>query len=183
MILNGFQIRKANKDDIDDIVRLENEGFKNGEQESREILAERLNTFNDGFLVLVDENGCVVGYISSEIWESIENMTEKDFTLNHSIIQKHSSSGNTLYISSLVLSKDLKGKGWGHILFDYFIDNIVEFYPTLKNAVLLVSNNWETAQKIYRKKGFSEMFVLKDFFKPVGAPNHDGIVMKVNLRT
>lgn len=182
MVINGFQIRKANKNDIDSIINLENNGFEEGLREGREIFIERLDVFNDGFLVLADEDGNVVGYICSEIWDYKDKINEKDFALNHSIIEKHDANAEEIYISSMVLSKDMKGKGWGHILFDYLIDNIKEFYPNLKSSILIVGSRWKEAQKIYFNKGFTKIGVIKDFFQPLNGVNSDAIIMRKLLK-
>lgn len=181
LILYGFKIRKALKSDIKAIMQMENEGFVNGIKESEDIFIERINIFSDGFLILSDENNIPVGYISSEIWNYKDKIDENDFTLEHSIKTKHDYNGNELYISSMVLSNKLKGKGWGHILLYYLIDNIRESYPNIKSVVLIVCNNWKSARKIYINKGFEEVYSIKDFFKPISNLSRDGIVMRKTL--
>lgn len=181
MIICDFKIRKALKSDIKAIMQIENEGFDDGIKENENIFIERINTFNDGFLILSDVNDMVVGYISSEIWNYKDKINENDFALEHSIKIKHDYNGDELYISSMVLSDELKGKGWGHILLYYLIDNIKEYYPNIKSAVLVVCTDWKHARKIYRNKGFVEIYTMKDFFKPINSLSSDGIIMRKDL--
>jgi len=182
MVINGFQIRKATKKDIDSIVNIENNGFDEGLRETKDTFVERIEIFNDGFLVLTDEDSKILGYISSEIWDYRLQVDEKDFALNHSIRSKHKDSGDELYVSSMVLSKQMQGKGWGHILFDYLVDTIKEFYPNLKSSILIVGTKWKEAQKIYFNKGFLEIGVIKDFFQPLSGENSDAIIMRKPLK-
>lgn len=182
MVINGLQIRKAIPEDIDSIVKLEHDGFEEGLRETKDIFIERLNVFNDGFLVLVDENKNILGYISSEIWNYKQQVDEKDFTLNHSIRNKHKANGDEIYISSMVLAKQMQGKGWGHILFDYLVDNIKEFYPNLKSSILIVGNTWKEAQKIYFNNGFKKIGILEDFFQTSSGESSDAIIMRKPLK-
>jgi ribosomal-protein-alanine N-acetyltransferase len=180
--LNEFKIRKATEDDINYIMELENQGFADGIKENEKVFLERINTFNDGFLLLVDKSNIPVGYIASELWNYKNNIDDSYFKLGHSIKEKHKDDGNELYISSMVLSNKLKGKGYGHILFDYLIDNMKKSYSNLKSSILIVCDDWKKAQKIYTNKGFKKISTIEDFFEPLNASKSDGIIMRKSLR-
>ena len=167
-----LKIRKADLSDISSIMAIENESFSYDIRENKQTFIKRIETFNDGFWLLAIDSK-VVGYISSEIWNE---ESENNFLLGHDIQKVHNNNGNKLYISSVALSKKVRGKGLGHILFDYLIDYIPKKYPSVEKGVLLVSDNWENAKKIYIKKGFSETDRIKDFFSENGI-KRDGIIM------
>lgn len=171
----NLDIRKANLSDINSIMYIENESFSYDIRESEQTFIKRIETFNDGFwLLTLDEK--VIGYISCEIWND-----NTDFELGHDIQKAHIPDGKQLYISSVALLKEVRGKGLGHILFDYIVDYIPEKYPSVEKGILLVCDSWKNAQKIYIKKGFSETDRIKDFFTENGI-KRDGIVMKKIFR-
>ena len=165
-----LKIRKADLSDINSIMAIEKESFSYDIREDKQTFIKRIEIFNDGFWLLTMDKK-IIGYISSEIWRD-----NADFKLGHDIQNTHDKDGKQLYISSIALANEARGKKLGHILFDYLIDYIPQNYPSVNKGVLLVSDNWEKAKKIYTKKGFSETDRIKGFFLENGI-KRDGIIM------
>lgn len=181
MNLESFSIRKVYEKDISKIMDIENQSFEKGIRENEIVFIKRMAIFNDGFLVLVDERDVPLGYISSEIWFYENSINKSYFELGHSIADRHNNNGNELYISSMALSNELKGKGYGHILFDYLIDNIKIYYPNINSSILLVCEHWKNARKIYSNKKFNEIHIIEDFFHPLNGLKGDGIIMRKQI--
>jgi ribosomal-protein-alanine N-acetyltransferase len=177
---NQFRVRKAKLKDIEAIMNIENESFAAGIRENKEVMLERITTFNDGFLVLVDKEDMPLAYISSELWDYKKDINKTEFTLGHSIVDKHKKDGQELYISSTALAQSLRGYGYGHILFEHLLNMIKRDYPNLKSSILLVSKKWSNAQKIYQNNGFIQVDCIKDFFVTTDDIN-DGIIMRKKL--
>lgn len=175
--LNQFKVRKANLKDIEAIMNIENESFDTGIRENKKVMLERLSTFNDGFLVLVDKEDIPLGYISSELWSYKKNISKAEFTLGHSIAAKHKRDGEEIYISSTALAKKLRGCGYGHILFEHLLHTIKLSYPNIKSSILIVSKNWAKAQSIYQNNGFVKVDSIDDFFVTSDSVS-DGIIMR-----
>jgi len=172
--LEKVVIRNVRKNDINEIMNIENDSFVEGISESRDAFLNRINTFSDGFLVLeVDSE--VLGYISSEIWEYFENIDEKMFNLNHDIKKVHNINGSELYISSIGVLKKHRKKGYGNLLFNELIERITKKYK-ISSMILTVSAKWNAAIKLYEKNGFKKIGILKEFFEDDECS--DGILMR-----
>lgn len=173
----NLKVRAVKLDDIDAIMAIENESFDDGIKENKEVFVERMDTFNDGFLVLVDDNDSPLAYICSELWEYKKSINKLEFTLGHSIVDKHNINGNELYISSTALSNKLRGRGYGHLLVEQLLVNIKKNYPNVNSSILVVAQSWTAAQKIYRNNGFVKVGSIKDFFV-TSTSTTDAIVMR-----
>jgi ribosomal-protein-alanine N-acetyltransferase len=159
---------------------IENESFAKGIRENEKVMLERIETFSEGFLVLVDQSDIPLGYISSELWGYKKNIDKTEFTLGHSIVDKHRNDGQEIYISSTALAKRLRGKGYGHILFEHLLHNIKLDYSNIKSSILIVSKDWTKAQTIYQSNGFVKVDRIDNFF--VTSENiSDGIIMRKKL--
>lgn len=170
-------IRKATINDIEDIMDIEHESFHENVYEDRSVFSSRILTFPDGFLVLeVDGNVC--GYISSEIWNYSEKINKDMFDLNHSINKLHTTTGSELYISSIGVLKKYRRKGYGKLLFSELSGRIIEKY-NISSMILIVSGWWTAAKKIYENNGFKEIDIVHEFF--TDEINSDGIVMRKYL--
>ena len=84
MNINNLKIRNAKINDIEKILEIEHNSFDKNICEDKQVFIDRIETFNDGFLVAEYENE-IIGYICSEIWLYDENIKESSFLLNHSI--------------------------------------------------------------------------------------------------
>lgn len=168
-------LRTARLDDIDGIMAVEQQAFIPSIQEQKSVFIERLSVFSEGFFVVCDDSE-IQGYISCEIWDSFEK-NEKSFGLGHSIKERHRSDGNILYISSVALLDECKGKGLGQLLFSECIKRVSEKFAEINEYVLIVNEVWKGAYHIYSKNGFKELFRIKGFFPSEDDNATDGIVM------
>jgi len=178
---SGVNVREARKKDIEAIMKIEHDSFPIGIRETKETFLERLKVFGEGFLVLTDEENSPLGYITSELWKYNEIIDERAFTLGHSIKDAHDPEGEEIYLSSLGVSKDKRGSGLGSMLFETLLGKMKEAYPKIISAVLVVSENWTGAHRIYKKNGFSEVYTIEAFMTPQYEKWSNGIVMRKKL--
>ncbi len=174
---NRIVIRHAEVSDIDRIMLIEHESFHKKICESKEVFYQRISLFHDGFLVL-EINGDVCGYISSEIWDYAEQVRDTNFTLDHKIDELHTTTGSELYITSIGVLQDHRKKGYGSMLFSELSTRIIENY-NIQSMILLVSENWQAARNIYKKAGFNEIRKISGFFEEDDIA--DGVVMRKKL--
>ncbi|MDN5343267.1 GNAT family N-acetyltransferase [Oceanotoga sp. DSM 15011] len=168
-------IEKAELKDLESIMKIEYESFDTDIAENEKIFKKRIKNFSDGFYIIKIKNE-VIGYICSELWEYEENLNIEKFELNHSMDKFHKMNGTELYISSFGLLKNYRKKGFGKVLFDVLMNRITQKYD-IKSVVLIVSEKWEAAKKIYIDHGFENIKVLNDFFND----EEDGIIMRKKL--
>ncbi len=168
-------IRQGKITDLNRIMKIEKDAFSSDIVEKSTVYLERLNVFPQGFLV-AEKQKILQGFFTTEIWEE-KKLSPEDFLLGHSIKSSHNDNGSILYISSFALAKKVQGKGSGKKLFNSFLENILNKNTNINSIVLVVSNKWNKAQKIYKTYGFKKEFIIKNFF----SENQDGIVMKLNI--
>lgn len=168
-------IRNAKPEDIEQIMRIEDESFEEHIRESRSVFLDRISAFREGFLVL-EISGDICGYISSELWDYSEDIQESKFDLNHRISNVHSITGSELYISSIGILREYRGKGYGKLLFSELSSRIAKKFA-ISSMILLASANWDAARNIYEKSGFKEIFRIPGFF----ADGEEVIVMRKYL--
>ncbi|MCS3900458.1 GNAT family N-acetyltransferase [Methanococcus voltae] len=199
MVEEDLIIRTANINDISQIMNLEIKSFDKGVRETEITYSNRLDVFKDGFLVLEHNNSNnsnnsnninnnenkdeknIIGFITSELWENVKENTEycQKFNLNHNINKFHNDNGKELYISSIAISKNHQHKGYGNLLFNTLIDNMISKY-NIKSIILIVSENWTNAIKLYTHNGFKEIYRINEFFN-CNKGKFDGIIMKKEL--
>lgn len=172
--MEKITVRNAEPTDIDKIMLIENESFHENIRESKAAFLERIAYFPEGFLLL-EISGEVCGYISSEIWDHSEIVTDDRFTLGHRISDVHTTTGKELYVSSLGILKNHRGKGYGNLLFTELSGRLSKKYP-ISSVILLVSENWHAARKVYENNGFRELHRIPSFFNEDKIS--DGIVMR-----
>lgn len=166
-----IEIRQAAEDDLDMIMKVEDEGFVREIRETREVFLERLSVFPDGFFMLLND-GEISGYFCCELWEKIPEDTN-EFLIGHDISKVHTASGNVLYVSSWAILKKFRGTGCGKRYFEMCIGAVRKSYPNLKKLFLVVNENWKGPRKIYLDYGFSECGLIPGFF-----PDGSGIMME-----
>ncbi|MDO7786572.1 GNAT family N-acetyltransferase [Desulforamulus aquiferis] len=176
-----LKYREATPEDIKDIMFIEDNSFEQGIREEEDVFLERIITFPNGFLLLEYKNK-VIGYICSEIWEYQENIDLLDLKLGHSIKTIHDPAGEELYISSMGVLPEFRRKGLGELMFESLSNKLLKTYPKIKSILLIVSKNWLSAQRIYRKNGFREVATIPNFFQPLNLEHQDGIVMRSRVR-
>ncbi|MDF2841105.1 MAG: GCN5-like N-acetyltransferase [Clostridia bacterium] len=182
MINSKLLFRNATINDISHIMAIEHASFSDVICEERKVFIERITTFPDGFRVM-EYDGDIIGYICSELWETVDVVTKELFTLGHSIKEQHNSYGREVYISSMGLSPAYRSLGLGKTMFDEFIKHITTKLTNIESIILVVSEKWAKARRIYTRNGFREIDVLKRFFcYSYDSPYYeDGIVMRKHL--
>lgn len=175
---NKVIFRNALLADLDGIMLVEKQAFIPQIVESREVFKQRLSAYPAGFFVLEEENSHrILGYFCSELWDIVPS-DEKAFSLGHSADKAHRSTGSVLYISSVALLSECRGKGLGEKLFTEAFNYICTHNSSIKQAVLLVNEVWKGAQHVYKKSGFIEYGTLINFFPTESEKCTDGILMK-----
>ena len=166
--------RRADLGDLASIMAMETAGFAPANRESRAVYAQRIDAFADGALIaMLGEH--VVGCFFSEIWRTTDDLRADHFRLGHDIGERHDAvHGDTLYISSLTLAPDWRGRGLGSALFAGGIAHVARAHAQLRSALLLVNAHWQRARRIYLAQGFREIARFPAFF----AAGEDGIVMR-----
>lgn len=172
-----IHIRNAQKDDLEEIMLIEHESFHKNIIEKRDVFLERIELFPEGFLLLENDDG-ITGYISSEIWEYTESIGPERFNLNHRMADIHTTAGSQLYISSIGVLKKHRGKGYGKLLFSELTERMNSKYE-ISDMILIVSENWDAARRIYENRGFIQVQRIPCFFDD--DENSDAIVMRKHL--
>ncbi len=176
-----YLLERATLADINKIMNLEESGFAEGIRENTTTFQERISCFPDGFWILkLKDTERVIGYICTEIWDISKHNTLRDiFKLNHSPKDVHTHAGDTLYISSQTIDPDFRGKRLGDAMFKTAIEHITSLYPNIKKHMLIVNEDWHTAQRIYLKSGFTVQGKIDSFFHEHGAmPRGANIMIK-----
>lgn len=177
-----LHFRKATINDLDSVISIEEKSFGAGIKESTEVFLERLKVFPEGFLLLeTKEFTKPVGYICSELWSSEKELQLKNLTLGHSIKKVHSPQGQELYISSMGVLPEFRGRAYGELLLNQLITVITKDYPQVNSVVLIVSEKWLAARKIYQKLGFQEISQIPAFFQPIDTKSEQGIIMRKKI--
>lgn len=174
--MKKLNFRTATEKDLDSIMKIEQTSFSSSVREKKETFLQRLRLFSSGFFIMEYENE-VVGYLSSELWNLHESYSKENFALDHNTAAVHQPKGTELYISSMGIFPEMRGKGAGALLFQTFLQHVAKNLPNVKTIVLIVSEQWSNAKKIYQANGFQELFLFPDFFQEKEA----GIVMRKNL--
>lgn len=179
MEITDIVFRTAREDDIEGIMNIEIASFSSGICEKKDVFLDRIRVFRDGFYIM-EYQGRIIGYLCSEIWKYKEKVDETDFVLGHSISKIHDPKGNEVYISSMGTLPEFRGMGLGKLMFEEFSIYIIKKYEKLKSKILIVSENWYNARKIYVENGFEEIAIIKDFFyyNNVNTLKEDGIIMR-----
>lgn len=179
----SYIIQRATPQNIDEIMRLENESFAEGIRETKSVFSERLSVFPDGNFVLTNsevnqtsQNNRLAGYLCSELWseEAIPQLeqTEREslthlFTLGHSARKQHNKEGTVLYISSFATDPSIRGMG--RFLFTGSIERIREKNKQLTRIIFIVNEEWKAARHIYETEGFIYVLTLDNFFSSSAA--------------
>ncbi len=167
----NFSIKNISSEDLDEMIKVESKSFSDEVKESEGILLERASVFRDGFLVVKDNNR-LVGYISSEIWDS-KKIRDTHYAINHSIKDNHTVLGDTLYISSIVVLPECRRNGLGNMLLEGLIEDIKTKYAKVTNAELIVSEGWKNAINLYQRTGFAIQREIIKFFD-----KENGLIMR-----
>lgn len=170
--------RTALPSDIDAIMRIEEASFLPGLQEEKKLYLKRIRAFSEGFLLAEDdETKEVGGYICSELWREDRPVSSETLALGHDPEEAHHNDGTQFYITSFGTLPSWRGKKVGSMLLDTLERKIAENYPKATLGVLIVSEKWTAARRLYEKRGFKERGRIIDFFTPTNLPAEDAILM------
>ena len=176
--MQALTLRQAGLDDLDRIMTLEAAGFAAGNRESRRTYAERISAFPGGsLLACLGEQ--TVGCAFTEIWPATPLPPADHFNLGHDIRERHDPRhGTELYISSMTLAPEYRGRGLGATLLNRLLGRLAADHPGLTTALLLVNETWTGARRLYAAAGFAEIGRLGAFFVPEPDRREDGILMR-----
>src|SRR3989338_10693066 len=173
-------VRLSKPSDLDAVMEIERAVFPKGVAESRKTYQDRLETFNEGFLVYRD-NGKIKGVITSEQWSNL-----KAFRMDRPASKVHDSEGKILHITSLAVHPSHRLKGIGTKLLQALLD-MARKHRCAK-AVLITrafvegKKPFENKFLFYDKFGFKRAKVVPGFYAIKGQGRMDGIVLELNLR-
>lgn len=178
MLNLAYTIRNGTLQDLDSIVAIEIACFEPHVAETDQTHKARLTIFAQGFLVLEIRNK-VVGYISSEIWDTLKGrpISDHSFALNHNIKEMHIPSGSILYISSMAVLPQYRNMMFGFKLFQRLLSDTMSRHA-LTSCTLIVGSSWLAARKLYQDFGFTDVRTIKGFFQP-----DDGVIIYKDLTT
>lgn len=173
-------LKTALPEDIDVLMDLEHLGFEPGIREQRETLLQRLLTFAPGCFLAMNGRA-IVGCVFTEIWKPCEKglLDADNFALDPVGSGRHDPTGSVLYVASLTLRPEFRGAGKGKELFRATLCHMKEGFPQIRECVLLVNEDWAAARRIYQDAGFLVEGRLPGFFRPLGKPPTDGVVMRI----
>lgn len=170
--------RTALPSDTDAIMRIEEAAFLPGLREEKELYEKRIRAFPEGFLLAEDaETKEIGGYICSELWREDRPVCSETLALGHDPEEAHDYNGTQFYITSFGTLPSWRGRKVGSLLLDTLEKKIAENYPKATLSVLIVSEKWTAARRLYERRGFKEKGRIIDFFTPTGLPAEDAILM------
>jgi len=115
-----FDIRKANKNDIDSITYIESKCFPTSEAASKNDIQNRMNVFPNHFFI-AQMNGEVVGFVNGLV--SNQRNISDDMYENASL---HNENGKYQMVFGLDVLPLYRGKGIAHQLMHTIIDSAKE---------------------------------------------------------
>lgn len=170
--------RTALPSDIDAVMRIEKESFLPGLQEDKDLYLKRISAFPEGFLLAEDtQTKEIGGYICSELWREDRPVCAETLALGHDPKEAHCYDGTLFYITSFGTLTSWRGKKVGSLLLDTLEQKIAKEYPQATQSVLIVSEKWLAARRLYEKRGFKERGRIIDFFTPDNLPAEDAVLM------
>lgn len=97
--------------------------------------------------------------------------------LGHKPRHTHRRDGSVLYVSSFALLPQYRGRGLGLSFFRAALAALCCAHSRLQHVVLVVSEEWPSARRIYDALGFVPLARLSAFFPSLHKKRADGIVM------
>lgn len=163
--------------DITRIMEIEKKSFAESTWEDATVYTERISVFSKGNLGIWHK-GNLVAFICSEIWDYEESYENNRFGLSHNIEDYHIINGTELYVSSFAVDADYRSKGLGGDVFQEFMRIMKQEYSFLNSCILLVSEEWINAIKIYEKFGFVTIEKINDAFQNDYDKSFTGLIMR-----
>ncbi|MBZ0283111.1 MAG: GNAT family N-acetyltransferase [Anaerolineae bacterium] len=139
----NFVIRLGQESDLSSVVAIDTEAFSPyGTTEEPRIIASRLSTFPDGFVVLETE-GIIAGYGSSEKWAS-----EREPVMNEDASTSHDPAGRIFCITAMAVKSDQQNKGIGSAILERLL--LIAHQQDCTRVVLETTH----AKDFYLHRGF-----------------------------
>lgn len=170
-----LSLRSAKKEDLAEIMEIARKAFTSDSCEPEKVYSERLEIFSDGFALLLDNNK-IIGFLCSELWQYEEDPKIENFYRNHSPKTMHQVNGTELFIDSMAIIPEYRGKQIGHYLFETFLKYIGQEYK-LKSAILVITEEWANAKKIYLANDFHKIKTINNYITENGIPR-SGIILR-----
>lgn len=176
-----MNIRKANIEDIDDIMKVEWSSFIAGIQEEKSVFEERIKRCPDLFLIFEQDNN-VAGYLCAEIMDKVPESAD-DLALGHlpagegdlGLSQKVRKG--FIYISSFAILPSFRGAGVGRRMWNESVDYLKE-HTGVEKFLLLVNEEWKGAFHIYESSGFKVVKEFPEFFVKEDGGRSAGVLME-----
>lgn len=172
--------------DMPSIMQIERGAFIPPLQEKPRVFENRLRVFPQGFFVLLDSSVQTVsktghavnaGYFCSELWRGVP-ADDKPFAINHRAAKSHCRDGAVLYVSSFALRPEYRGKGLARPFFLSSLAALCGAFAQIQTVLLLVSEEWQSALRVYVAAGFAEVRRARAFFPSLHhKADCDGVVM------
>ena len=136
-------IRNARDQDIPAVIAIDAEAFSSsGTAEKPETFQLRLTAFPEGFLILIAENE-IAAYGCCEKW-----LTEHEPGADENPVLTHQPDGRILCITALAVKTKYRGRGYGLVLLDKFIE------IARRERCLKIVSATTQAPGLFGKRGF-----------------------------
>ena len=106
-----------------------------------------------------------------------EKTLAQQFALGHQMRRTHRRDGSVLYVSSFALATPYRGQGLGEPFFRTALAALCGAHSQIRRVVLIASEEWRGARRIYESAGFVPRLALADFFPSLHKKRADAIVM------
>ena len=166
-----IEIRLLEQEHIDRLMEIETLSFPEGICEDASVYERRIQVWHQGNLGFFNGR-TLLGFLCCELWEFQKSYDLARFSLSHDPNSYHRPSGSELYISSFALDPKYRHLLRGKTAFSLGME-FLGLSQSFSSAILLVSDEWEAAKRIYRDYGFIEIRRLRQFFG-----NTDAVVMR-----
>jgi len=157
-LLDEIIISRCAENQIRSVYQIES-AVEHGNAATEHTLKERLNMFNDGFLLAVNKStNEIVGYIESVIWNDFNFSTFEEirnFPLYYDV------SGNVLYIIFVAVTETYRNKGVCAKLLEE-IEKVATKYNNVEKIKLVAKDG---LVELYSKFQYHEVRPLHDFLK------------------
>lgn len=169
-----IEIRLLGNEHISRLMEIETLSFAEGICEDASVYERRIQVWPEGNLGFFYDR-TLLGFLCCELWEFQKSYDLARFSLSHDPNTYHRPSGSELYISSFALDPTYRHILRGRMAFSLGMEYL-SLSQSFLSAILLVSDDWEGAKRIYRDYGFTEIRRLRQFFG-----NADAVVMRTVL--
>ena len=161
-----FDIDVATHDHISDILYIE-KTIESGYPATRQTLADRLDMFPDGFLI-IKKNHQIIGYIETCIWYVQSFSTYLDIC---EFSKLHHLNGTILFVIFIGVDERFQKMGVGTLLLNELKIRIKRKYPHIKKIHLVSKEQY--VNTFYKKNNFHQIKRLPDYM-----PGYSGMLME-----